>query len=175
MNESLYTKVRHDLIEAFPLNIFTSDHGVGHWADVESNALKIAKIDQRVDVDVLRWFSLLHDCRRMTEIEDAYHGRRAVDVLLMLGAETLSLSDYQFYQLLLPAIEHHADGELSDDVSIGACWDADRLDLGRVGILPDPKYMSTAAGKMIAEKVSAKLKEEWEFNRQSRWLKLGIH
>ena len=31
-----------------------------------------------------------------------------------------------------------------------ACFDADRLDLGRVGITPDPKKMATAKGKELA-------------------------
>ena len=33
-----------------------------------------------------------------------------------------------------------------------ACFDADRLDLGRVGITPDPKKMATERGKEMARK-----------------------
>ena len=35
----------------------------------------------------------------------------------------------------------------TDDPTIGTCWDADRLDIGRVGIIPHERFMSTAAGK----------------------------
>ena len=48
----------------------------------------------------------------------------------------------------------HTDAEHSDDVTIGTCWDADRLDLGRVGIIPDEAFMSTDFGKEIARKGS---------------------
>jgi hypothetical protein len=41
------------------------------------------------------------------------------------------------------------------DVTIQTCWDADRLDLGRVGIRPDPARMGTEAGKRIAHALAA--------------------
>jgi len=53
-------------------------------------------------------------------------------------------------RLLDYAIRHHVDGDVSDDPTIGTCWDADRLDLGRVGIVPDERYMSTARGKELS-------------------------
>ena len=37
-----------------------------------------------------------------------------------------------------------ANGLVSEDPTVGACWDADRLDLPRVGIQPDPALFSTA-------------------------------
>lgn len=48
---------------------------------------------------------------------------------------------------LIIALACHADSELSDDATVVACWDADRLDFPRVGIIPDSRYMSTAAGR----------------------------
>jgi hypothetical protein len=44
-------------------------------------------------------------------------------------------------------MHHHTDGHITDDPLVGACWDADRLDLPRVGIAPDPRYLSTQAGR----------------------------
>ena len=38
-------------------------------------------------------------------------------------------------------------GRLSRDVTIQACWDADRLDLGRVGERPNPTYLGTKAAR----------------------------
>ena len=35
------------------------------------------------------------------------------------------------------------------DVTIQICWDADRLDLGRVGITPHPSRLCTAAAKRL--------------------------
>jgi uncharacterized protein len=33
------------------------------------------------------------------------------------------------------------------DITIQTCWDADRLDLGRVGTTPDPARLCTAAAR----------------------------
>ena len=38
-------------------------------------------------------------------------------------------------------------GRLTRDVTIQTCWNADRLDLGRVGIKPNPTYLGTAAAR----------------------------
>ena len=37
--------------------------------------------------------------------------------------------------------------EAAADITVQTCWDADRLDLGRVGIRPHPKYLCTAVAK----------------------------
>ena len=52
--------------------------------------------------------------------------------------------------LLTDACERHSLGLTKADVTIQTCWDADRLDLGRVGIKPHPKYLCTAAAKASA-------------------------
>jgi uncharacterized protein len=36
---------------------------------------------------------------------------------------------------------------LDGNITVQTCWDADRLDLGRVGTTPDPRYLCTAAAK----------------------------
>ena len=53
--------------------------------------------------------------------------------------------------LLEYAIRHHTGGRTSDDPTIGTCWDADRLDIGRVGIIPHQRYMSTKPGRRRAK------------------------
>jgi hypothetical protein len=35
-------------------------------------------------------------------------------------------------------------------VPYGACWDADRLDLTRIGLRPEPRFMSTAVGRSLS-------------------------
>ncbi len=42
---------------------------------------------------------------------------------------------------------HHTDGLTEANVTIQVCWDADRLDLGRVGIIPAPNKLCTPAAK----------------------------
>jgi uncharacterized protein len=36
---------------------------------------------------------------------------------------------------------------MEDDVTVMTCWDADRLDLGRVGMVPEAQYLCTDAAK----------------------------
>ena len=63
-----------------------------------------------------------------------------------LGCEFLGLTKGDF-ELLLFACEFHSDGLTEADITIQVCWDADRLDLGRIGIRPDPGRLCTAVAK----------------------------
>ena len=63
-----------------------------------------------------------------------------------LRGEWLILSDEEF-DLLYEACAGHTDGDTKADITIQTCWDADRLDLGRVGIMPAPEKLCTAAAK----------------------------
>ena len=52
-------------------------------------------------------------------------------------------------QLLAFACRHHSDGMTDGDITVQTCWDADRLDLGRVGIRPHPAKLCTAAARDV--------------------------
>ena len=54
------------------------------------------------------------------------------------------------FELLRYACAWHTDGQHHDDPTIATCWDADRLDLGRVGITTEAVLMSTDFGREIA-------------------------
>lgn len=71
----------------------------------------------------------------MSEGYDDGHGERGGDLALALRGEWFSISDRDF-DLLYEACAGHTDGETEADITIQTCWDADRLDLGRVGIVP---------------------------------------
>jgi hypothetical protein len=61
--------------------------------------------------------------------------------------------DGEELDLLHRACSAHSDGLTDADVTVQVCWDADRLDLGRVGIEPSPARLCTQAArdpKMIA-------------------------
>jgi uncharacterized protein len=45
------------------------------------------------------------------------------------------------------ACSFHTGGLTDADPTVQACWDADRLDLGRVYITPDPRYLCTPVAK----------------------------
>ncbi len=123
-------------------------HGVSHWARVRRNGLLIAK-DNGADSSVIEYFSFLHDSRRFDEDFDPDHGKRAAEFALALRDSYVGLSDASF-SLLVTACEGHTHEGYHDDVTIQTCWDADRLDLGRVGIIPDPDRMCTGKGKQLA-------------------------
>ncbi len=147
MNETEF-----DILRAYAESVFIcgshSIHGAGHWRNVENNFLLIAP-GVGADVVVGRVFAILHDCCRCDDGGDLYHGPRAANLIRKLSGSKLVL-DSTREDLLVYAVQHHTAGETSDDPTIGACWDADRLDLGRVGIIPSPTLMSTSVGKEIA-------------------------
>ena len=123
-------------------------HGKRHWARVLRTGLRIAKASGG-DPEVVRLFALFHDSRRENEKRDPGHGLRGAEFARSLRGALVHLGDAQF-ELLHYACAHHTNGTTSTDSTIGACWDADRLDLGRANIRPDPKFMSTEAGRKLA-------------------------
>jgi len=125
-------------------------HGAGHWSRVRTIGLRLAA-STGANAAVVEYFSLLHDCRRQNDGYDHGHGPRAAEFATELrgtqaGEAWIRLGDADFERLTL-ALGGHSDGQLSDDATVQTCWDADRLDLGRVGIVPDPKYLGTRAAR----------------------------
>jgi len=124
-----------------------SFHGLWHWEKVEKNAVFLAKNTEGADKTVAQLFALIHDSKRENEDEDPEHGHRAAKwAEELFEAGRLKINRNQLSKLV-EACKYHNDGKTSDDPTIGVCWDADRLDLPRVGITPDPKLLSTEAGK----------------------------
>jgi uncharacterized protein len=122
-----------------------SYHGPAHWRRVEELGLKVAE-QSGADVTVVRLFAVFHDACRENESHDPQHGPRAAKFAAQLRGTRFELDDARF-DLLTLACMQHTFGKLSRDATIGTCWDADRLDLPRVGVIPRPELMSTAAGK----------------------------
>lgn len=125
-----------------------SIHGIGHWRKVERIGLLLAK-NSAADIEVVRLFAFFHDACRWNDGGDPQHGPRGAALARELQHDLLRLSDEQLDALCV-ACEQHTWGQLATDPTIGACWDADRLDLGRVGIYPHPDFMSTERGKRAA-------------------------
>jgi uncharacterized protein len=95
---------------------------------------------------VIWLFAIFHDSCRENEGWDPKHGLRGAEFAKSLRTSAFNISDEDF-GLLHSACEHHTDGQNHTDVTIQTCWDADRLDLGRVGIRPDVRYLCTEAAK----------------------------
>lgn len=121
-----------------------SVHGLEHWDKVELNGVELAANTPGADAEVVRLFALIHDCARENEGEDPDHGQRAA----VVAGEMLDgvISDDQL-ALLQTACRDHESGMTTPDPTIGCCWDADRLDLLRVGIVPEPAMLSTEYGR----------------------------
>jgi uncharacterized protein len=126
----------------------TSLHGPEHWRRVERNGLILCD-ESQANRDVVRLFALFHDSRRMNDGWDPEHGARGAEFAESLRGKMFQLSDEEF-ELLRYACVWHTEGRCHDNQTIAVCWDADRLDLCRVGIIPDPARMCTAFGREIA-------------------------
>ena len=122
-------------------------HGEGHWHSVTATGLDLAAGEPGVDPELVFLFGLLHDTRRQTDGRDREHGPRAAAFAVELHAAGAFELDGGRLDLLYHALEQHAFGGVSDDPRVGACWDADRLHLPRVGFEVDPALLSTAAAR----------------------------
>jgi uncharacterized protein len=127
---------------ALPLDGY---HGVAHWARVLENGLRIAA-ETGANVEVVSLFAVLHDARRINEGADPLHGSRGAALAVDMRGRDFDLDDREF-QLLFLACEGHTHERTHPDVTIQTCWDADRLDLGRVGITPQPSRLCTEVAK----------------------------
>lgn len=124
-----------------------SIHGLEHWEKVEHNAVELAANTPGADPLVCRLFALIHDCKRENENTDPKHGPRAARIVSDLQRDGVIKLDTDQLGKLIYACAKHDNGLVSKDPTIGCCWDADRLDLMRVGIHPDPALLSTEYGK----------------------------
>jgi uncharacterized protein len=122
-------------------------HGKDHWLRVLQNAREIA-VGTGANLRVLELFAVLHDSRRENEDHDPEHGHRAASYAVELRGKWFDLADDEM-DLLVEACRFHSDGMTEAHLTVQACWDADRLDLGRVGIRPKERYLCTAYAKRI--------------------------
>jgi len=120
-------------------------HGAPHWGRVLDNWLRLAKLTG-ARVEVVELFAFLHDARRLDDGTDPAHGHRAADLALQLQGRTFEIESASL-DLLVAACRGHSDGMTEADTTVQTCWDADRLDLGRVGKVPDPRRLCTPAAR----------------------------
>lgn len=120
-------------------------HGLGHWARVLENGTRVAE-SSGGDVAVVQLFAVLHDARRHDDGHDPDHGPRGADLAREMRGRLFELPDDSFDRLVT-ACEQHTHVRSHPDVTVQCCFDADRLDLGRVGIWPDVRYLSTPAAR----------------------------
>jgi uncharacterized protein len=144
-------------------------HGPAHWARVHRFGVLLAEREQlpaagRVCVEVFAW---VHDLAREDDSGSNHHaieGAASLDRVLPAIFDGLSSEQVE---TIRAAIRYHSDGMTAgraydagafDDLAwprelvvptIGCCWDADRLDLPRVGVHPGAQFMSTSAWREV--------------------------
>lgn len=150
-----------DAVEERATHRGSSIHGPSHWRAVGAVAAELAGVLDAAppadakptpgpDRDLLLLFALLHDAKREDDGRDLQHGPRAALLLDELRAEDVIAVDDLRAAVLREALHDHTNGTLSSDPTIGTCWDADRLLIGRVGMTPDARFCSTHEGRRRA-------------------------
>jgi uncharacterized protein len=112
-------------------------HGEQHSKAVAWAGLQLAPHAVACDSELVLLFAPFHDPRRYNEYSDPEHGLRGGELarsMLDLEPQRIELGD---------ACTRHDKGLVSDDPTVGACWDADRLNPWRVGHVPNPVLLST--------------------------------
>jgi uncharacterized protein len=131
-------------------------HGPSHWERVARNGIHLATLTPDADLGVVLAFALIHDAFRLDDGEDRLHGHRAsvwagrVADQFLPDTRGRRPDRRTRVELLCIALGNHQLGRTTEQPTIGCCWDADRLDLGRVGTVPSPEFMSTEEGRLFA-------------------------
>jgi uncharacterized protein len=116
-------------------------HGWRHWRRVRENGLRLADLNG-ADRSIVEYFAFTHDIQRRSEGHDREHGLRSSLFIRSHLVGMLNLTPAGL-DTLCEAVEGHSDGKTHTDITIATCWDADRLDLMRAGIRPNPAYLCT--------------------------------
>ncbi len=155
MTGSLEEKIKK-IIELAKKQFILEDHnihGFDHWNEVEKNGIMLAN-QPGVDLTVVRLFAHIHDCKRQDDFQDPEHGDRSADYVREIEDELESFLNRTQIEQLWEACKYHHKGVVNkEDITIGACFDADRIELVRCGYVPRPDLMNTPMAIRIAEKM----------------------
>lgn len=123
-------------------------HGLSHWGRVLENGLRLAETTG-ADTKVVTLFAVFHDACRRNEGIDPGHGERGAALAshFFSARRHDNLTSKQL-ALLDEACRLHTAGLCETDITVQTCWDADRLDLARAGIIPSPDRLCTQPAKV---------------------------
>lgn len=125
-------------------------HGCSHWLRVLENGRRLTSLTG-ANLKVVELFAVFHDSQRENEGFDPGHGQRGADFAADMRGRWFDVTDQEM-DLLYQACALHTNGLTQADVTLQTCWDADRLDLGRVGIAPRIDRLCTLSAKEIVAK-----------------------
>lgn len=123
------------------------DHGSHHWRLVGRVGSELLPTVEGADPSVVFLFALFHDSQRVNEWDDPQHGPRGADLARRLVPKWLPEFSAEPLDVLCAACALHTEAGPTEDPTVGICWDSDRLNLWRVGIEPEPRYLSTNEAK----------------------------
>ena len=169
MEQSIYKEDVYNTIPKKTINYILNNlktdidgiHGINHWMRVLAN-LVIIHDNLSIDLQVAIAFSFLHDAFRINDFDDIEHGERVEKWFKNNKkiSKKINLTERQ-KEVLFFACSWHSQGKtisLFNEIkhnfnefeinTIVSCWDADRLDLARAGILPNDRYLSTDVAKI---------------------------
>ena len=121
-------------------------HGIYHWGRVYANGLRLAQVTG-AKVNVVKLFAIFHDAGRLNDGIDNAHGSRGAKLAEEFRGKYFDLPEDEFEILLSACNDHTVAHHKHNDITIQTCFDADRLDLARVGKIPDPKFLCTDMAK----------------------------
>jgi uncharacterized protein len=147
----IFEKAALECARQFRLPI-DSIHGMSHWRRVREIGMYLASLTN-ADTKVVALFSCIHDSQRDNEDDDPMHGVRAVRYARDLyDRGLLKINEKQLEQLVFACANHSDRDAVSHDSTVQTCWDADRLDLYRLGETPDDNFLYTHAAKTMEVK-----------------------
>lgn len=141
-------------------------HGPEHWQRVCATGLMLCERDERADPALVFLFAIFHDATRESDALDHGHGERGAELASKL-LEGLIPADR--LEVLKSACALHTVAQTSTNPTIGACWDADRLDLWRLGVEPDPALLSTNAACGLIERAKEMQEETYTWEGLVAW------
>ena len=121
-------------------------HGIKHWIRVKDIGEKLSR-ETGANIKILNLFAFFHDACRHSDDFDPDHGIRAAQFIETINKNLLFLSKYELQILKIACIDHSKGKIFHQNITIMSCWDSDRLDLGRVGIIPEPNKLCTDSAK----------------------------
>src|SRR3990167_2797878 len=131
-----------EVMDQFRLDL-TGPHGVPHWNRVFFHGEAIADHTEGVDREIVNLFAVLHDSQREDDDSDLGHGPRAALYTRKLWSQGMLVLPKDRLLVLEKAIKNHSFGYVEKhNRTIAACWDSDRLDLGRTGTYPATGLLS---------------------------------
>ena len=142
MNENI-EKVREYAMGHSRINKY-SMHGIDHWDRVAGNGVSLNV--PGADMDVVLSFAYLHDVERQDDGYELEHGPKAAELIDQIRDSVLGFLDDKQIGMLKDACSLHTTCPRTGNPTIDACFDSDRLDLPRAGIMPDPDKMATEEG-----------------------------